>query len=100
MRHLLMILTLLIASVPWTSSWGGTLNVPDSFSTIQAAIDAAFFPGDVVLVAPGVYQENLTFLGKTITVRSSDGPAVTVIDGSGLTLGPTQGSVVNFTSGD
>ncbi len=57
-----------------------TLNVPADYPTIQAAIDAAV-NGDEVVVAPGTYQENINFNGKTITVRSSDGPTVTTITG-------------------
>ena len=37
-------------------------------------------PGDVVLVAPGVYHEQLDFLGKGITVTSEMGPEQTIID--------------------
>ena len=39
---------------------------------------------DEIVVAPGTYFEfNINFLGKAITLRSSDGPDVTTIDGTG-----------------
>ncbi len=69
------------------------------YATIQAAIEAAE-DGDVVVVLPndcnaeGRYYENIDFLGKAITVRSSDGPAVTTIDANG------SGTVVTCTSGE
>jgi hypothetical protein len=37
--------------------------------TIQGAIDASF-SGDTIVVAPGVYPEQITFGGKNITLRS------------------------------
>lgn len=58
------------------------LLVPQDFTTIQSAIDAAA-PGDEIVVAPGVYQESIDFLGKGITVRSTDGPNATTITGGG-----------------
>jgi hypothetical protein len=48
---------------------------PDSYSTIQAAIDAAR-DGDMILVWPGVYEEEITFQGKAITVQSAADAAV------------------------
>lgn len=71
-----------------------TIQVPGDYSTIQAAIDAAA-AGDIVLVAPGTYVENLNFQGKAITLKSSDGPKTTVIDG-GSPTDPNYGSVVLF----
>ena len=71
-----------------------TTYVPANQPTIQAAIDAAT-PGDVIVVAPGTYSETIDFRGKGITLRSSDGPLVTIIDGSGI-----NGSVVQCVSGE
>lgn len=66
-----------------------TIHVPADQATIQAAIDAAN-NGDTVLVDPGTYFENMNFNGKAITVTSSGGAAVTIIDGG------KNGSVVSF----
>ena len=42
-----------------------TLRVPQDYPTIQAAINAAH-NGDLVLVSPGVYNENLTLSGNSL----------------------------------
>ena len=54
-------------------------HVPGDYRTIQEAIDAAM-DGDEVEVHPGTYNETINLLGKAIMLRSSDGPAVTIID--------------------
>lgn len=46
-----------------------TIHVPNDVSMIQGAIDAAH-NGDIVLVAPGTYKENIDFKGKAVTVTS------------------------------
>jgi parallel beta-helix repeat protein len=56
------------------------IYVPQNYTAIQTAIDYAI-DGQTILVAPGIYQENIDFLGKAITVKSIDGPSVTIIDG-------------------
>jgi serine protease len=66
-------------------------HVPADYPTIQQAIDAAV-NGDTVLVAPGTYVENISFLGKAITVTSESGAQSTLIDGHRVD------SVVRFTS--
>ena len=74
-------------------SAANVLNVPGSYPTIQAAIDASS-NGDTVLVAPGTYFENVSFKGKLITVQSAQGPGTTVIDGGGVA------PVVNFSNAE
>jgi len=53
------------------------------FDAIQEAIDAAWH-GETVIVLDGTYtgegNRDIDFLGKAITVRSENGPEVTVID--------------------
>ena len=64
---------------------GPTIIVPDDFPTIQEAVNVAR-NGNTVLVKPGVYVENLEIKKKTITLRSTDGPEATIIDGSGASM--------------
>lgn len=78
-----------------TSATAATLHVPADYPTIQSCIDAAVSAQDECVVAPGTYHELINFLGKAITLRSSDGAAVTTIDGTGL-----NGSVVTCASGE
>jgi parallel beta-helix repeat protein len=65
-------------------AWADTLYVPDDYTTIQSAIDAAT-NGDVVEIEDGTYtgdgNKDLDFFGKAITVRSASGaPDLCVID--------------------
>jgi nitrous oxidase accessory protein len=57
-----------------------TIVVPDDYTTIQAAIDAAL-PGDTVFVRKGIYRENL-FIGKALSLVGEDWQQ-TIIDGCG-----------------
>lgn len=79
MKHLIHIPTALLLLAAATSSQT-TLRVPADHSTIAGAIAAATH-GDTVLVSPGTYfEDTLRPHGKRITIRSTDGPAATVID--------------------
>ena len=49
----------------------------------RAGIDSSS-TGDVVLVGPGTYREQIDFKGKNITVRGEMGASTTILDGTGL----------------
>jgi len=72
---------------------GGSGTADDPFCSIQTAIDNAAH-GDEIIVAPGTYLETISFLGKAITLRSSEGPDVSIIDARGA------GTVVVCVSGE
>jgi hypothetical protein len=65
-----------------------TIHVPADQPTIQAAINVAS-NGDTILVSPGLYRENINFIGKAITVSALT-PGTATIDGN------ENGSVVTF----
>jgi parallel beta-helix repeat protein len=70
---------------------------------LQTLIDLAA-PGDTILVPPGIYPVPLRFDGKDVTLRSTDGPEVTILDGDAgttvngplLIIGPG-GTLIGFT---
>jgi len=70
-----------------------TIQVPADQPTIQKAIDSAV-DGDVIVVSPGTYTENIDFHGKAIKVQSARGPSRTIIDGGNVN------TAVNFDSGE
>jgi len=49
--------------------------------TVQAGIDSAG-NGDLVLVEPGTYYENVNLRGKEIHLKGDAGPEVTILDGT------------------
>ena len=76
-----------------------TLNVPATYATIQAAINASV-NGDTVLIADGTYagpgNVDLDFGGKNITVTSQNGPVSTIIDCGGFASSDGSGNHRGF----
>ena len=66
------------------------INVPSEQPTIQAGIDASS-DGDVVLLTDGTYTGRgnfqINFNGKSITVKSANGPDVCIVDCQGISRG-------------
>ena len=58
---------------------GATIRVPEDEPTIQDAVDAAA-PGDLVLVAPGTYNEAVDVETENLTIRGLDRNEV-ILDG-------------------
>ncbi len=91
----LSVLSVLVVVASATSTTAETIRVPADALTIQAGIDAAFY-GDVVLVAPGVYDDYteheiydfgwetvplVAYLKDGVRVISESGPQATRIVG-------------------
>ncbi|HEV8480007.1 MAG TPA: right-handed parallel beta-helix repeat-containing protein [Candidatus Eisenbacteria bacterium] len=93
MRNRLHVFALLPVLLVATPALAVTWNVPGDFPTIQQAINASS-SGDIIIVAPGVYPENITVGAPQngIKIHSSGGAAVTTIDGGGV------GTVASFAS--
>ncbi len=58
---------------------GGSGAIDSPLATIQHGIDIASY-GDSIYVGPGVYFENIDFLGKTVFVKSLNGAGETFIE--------------------
>ncbi len=93
-RLAIIILIGIFSFIPYT--FAKTIQVPADYRAIQTAIDSAAI-GDTVLVAPGVYNENIDFHGKRLVLASyflttSDTSYIsqTIIDGN------ADSSVVSF----
>lgn len=77
-----------------------TLRVPQQYRTIQAAVDHAA-PGDLVLIAPGVYHEAVRVGVSDLVLRGASRDTV-ILDGgnslaNGITLAANGDAVENLT---
>jgi parallel beta-helix repeat protein len=101
MKRLLIIAAFILCGTQVSAQ---TLYVPSGqYSSIQSAINGAS-NGDTIVVSAGTYLENINFLGKAVTLRSTDPNdpnvvAATIIDGSNP-VDPNIGSVVTFNNGE
>ena len=68
------------AQQPPPAGFAGTIRVPADVATIQAAVDRVE-PGGMVLIAPGVYDEQITVTTPYFTIRGEDRNE-TIIDAS------------------
>jgi len=81
MKHLLTICAVVAFVLAISGlAQAATINVPTDQLTIQAAIDAAS-DGDTIVVADGVYNENVN-VNKAVTLVSVNGSGATTIQGS------------------
>jgi fructose-specific component phosphotransferase system IIB-like protein len=81
------ILSLTLLSIAITHTQAETRLVPADHATIQQAINDSN-DGDIIIVDPGTYHENINFSGKNIVLTSTDpnDPEIvtaTIIDGQG-----------------
>jgi len=94
-------------------AFSATLKVPGEYATIQAAIDVVS-DGDRIVVAPGIYEENIDFSGTNFVLTSQDPNDPEIVSATILKPGLTEttegprgsiaykpsGPVVQFTSGE
>jgi len=82
-RHLIKgAFPLIVVAIVSPTIYAADLLVPSQFQTIQAAIDNAQ-NGDTVRIAPGLYSERVSIIGKAISVQSNDGARSVTIDAAG-----------------
>ena len=94
-KSIISLILLFCAAIPVSAS---IRIVPDDYVNIQEAIDDSV-EGDTIVVGPGRYMEKINFLGKNITITSTDPEnravvAATIIDANGT------GSAVIFNNNE
>src|SRR5215471_16672718 len=92
------IVAVLIVTFLSASGLAAVLHVPGDFPAIQNAINNSQ-NGDVILVSPGVYNENINFRGKAITVTSTNAADPNVVR-STIIHAVGRSSVVTFANGE
>ncbi|MCL1920588.1 MAG: right-handed parallel beta-helix repeat-containing protein, partial [Kiritimatiellaeota bacterium] len=79
-----------------TATRAATVNISGGGTALQTAIDNAK-AGDILLVAPGTYSP-ISTANKAITIESTGGAEVTIIDGGDVSRCATLGSAEGHTN--
>jgi len=88
----LSILTVLSLRFAAATTW----NVPADFPTIQGGIsDPNVVNGDTIVVEEGTYYENISFLGKSITVKSTIIIDPNVMDDPNVVMSIIDNTIIN-----
>src|SRR5436190_22258264 len=77
---------------------GAVLHVPGDYPAIQKATDNSK-NGDVILVNPGIYNENINFKGKAITLTSTNAADPDTVENT-IIHAAAKSSVVTFATSE
>jgi hypothetical protein len=79
MKKIVLALLTLFVLIGANLSWGFVIHIPADYATIQAGINSSV-DGDTVLVSPGIYNENIHLVNKSIAIISESGPETATIN--------------------
>ena len=74
----IVLITAVLAFAFIINAQAATIYVPDDYSTIQQAVDAAL-PGDIIIVRDGTYVDKITVFTPNLTIKSENGPNTCII---------------------
>ena len=78
---ILAIMVLSVAGSGWSAAQAATLNVPSRYNSVAAALAEAV-SGDIIEIAPGLYQENNLAVPEGVTLAGTGvKPQDVMIDG-------------------
>ena len=77
-KALIFAIALAFVSMSIGCASAATIYVPDDYTTIQQAVDAAG-AGDTIIVRDGTYKENVVVEKSGLTIRSENGSASTIV---------------------
>ncbi len=86
MKRLLTLLAIGCLLTVSSLATAAVIHVPLEQPTIQLGVNAAA-AGDTVIVAPGIYSESVLLYAGPMTLRSSHGPTMTIIDAHAFSQG-------------